>query len=87
MKSALISPDEKVYKYDGTLLGERVAEVTVQPFEVAPPLFWVQCADDVATDQFYWDGNTCVTIPPRPTPVAQLTTATTTGQGGPNVVA
>lgn len=70
MKQALISPTEKVYKYDGTLLGERVAETTTTPFEVAPPLFWVACNDDVVADQWYYDPNTFAIdpIPVRPVP-------------------
>ena len=68
MKQALISPEEKVYKYDGTLLGDRVAEVTISPFEVAPPLFWVACNDDVVADQFYYDTETQTiqAIPEKP---------------------
>ena len=87
MKAALISPNELVYSYDGTLLGERVAEVSTQPFDVAPPLFWVSCADDVVADQFYWNGNACVAIPTPPVKPAPDPTAVTTGTGGPNVVA
>jgi hypothetical protein len=70
MKQALISPNEKVYKYDGTLLGERVAETTTSPFEVAPPLFWVACNDDVVADQWYYDPNiyTIDPIPMEPVP-------------------
>jgi len=75
MKQALISPEEKVYKYDGTLLGERVAEVLATPFEVAPPLFWVACNDDVEADQWYYDPNT-FTIDPIPVkPVPPVTDA------------
>lgn len=70
MKAALVSPNELVYSYDGTLLGERIAEVTTKPFDIAPPLFWVSCADDVVADQWYYDKNAqqCVQIiyPPKP---------------------
>jgi len=52
MKNALISPNEPV------LAGYRVAEVSDTTFEVAPPLFWVECADDVVADQFYYDTET-----------------------------
>ena len=58
MKNALISPNEASYSYDKTVLGVRVAEVCDAPFEVAPPLFWVECADDVVADQFYYDTDT-----------------------------
>jgi hypothetical protein len=70
MKQALISPTEKVYKYDGTLLGDRVAETTTSPFEVAPPLFWMACNDDVQADQWYYDPNTFTIdpIPVKPAP-------------------
>jgi hypothetical protein len=70
MKNALISPEEKVYKYDGTLLGERVAEVADTTFEVAPPLFWVECADDIVADQFYYDAETqaIIPVPVKPKP-------------------
>jgi hypothetical protein len=84
MKEALISPMEKVYNYDGTLLGDRVAEVTTQPFEVAPPLFWVACQDNVVADQFYYDPNTYQidSIPAPPPPVAP---SEVTGNNGPAV--
>lgn len=63
MKYALISPNEPVES------GYRVAEVADQSFEVAPPLFWVECADDVVADQFYYDPATKMIIPvPLPTP-------------------
>ena len=78
MKQALISPNEKVYKYDGTLLGERVAETTTSPFEVSPPLFWVACNDDVQADQWYYDPNTFtidpVPVKPVPPPVTDAPT-------------
>lgn len=89
MKEALISPNEPVYSYDGTYLGERVAQVEPPEnvFPVAEPLFWASCADDVVQDQFYWNGNTCVAIPVPPAPVSQDPSATVTGDGGPNVIA
>ncbi len=53
---ALISPNEKVVDPNtGLMIGERVAEVMYTPFEVAPPLFWVPCADDVQADIYYYD--------------------------------
>jgi len=71
MKNALISINEQVYKYDGTLLGERVAEVSDTTFEVAPTLFWVECADDIVADQFYYDTETqtIIAIPVKPIPL------------------
>jgi hypothetical protein len=50
-KQALISPNEpREYGY-------RVAQVVDegQTFEVALPLFWTSCADDVVADQFWYD--------------------------------
>jgi hypothetical protein len=46
---ALISPNEP------RQTGYRVAEVEQQQFDVAEPLFWVDCADDVVADQFWYD--------------------------------
>jgi len=70
MKQALISPNEQVYSYEGVLLGERVAETTTTPFEVAPPLFWTACNDDVQADQWYYDPTnfTIDKIPVKPAP-------------------
>ena len=72
MKQALISPEEKVYSYTGAFLGERVAETTTTPFEVAPPLFWTACNDDVEADQWYYDPTnfTIDPIPVKPVPPA-----------------
>ena len=81
--NALISPNEQVISYDGTVLGARVVEVSVTPFEVAPPLYWVGCADDVVADRFYCVGTAILPIPeppqPEPVPVVE--------QQGPTVVA
>jgi len=51
---ALISPNEIVYLPDGTT-GERIAQVSEQTFEVAPPLFWMVCANDVVPGLWYYD--------------------------------
>ena len=105
MKNALISPNEQVQDFNWASDGkggwtrewydipnaERVAEVTSQPFDVAPPLFWVSCADDVVADQWYYDNVAQqimqIIYPQKPTSSSQDTTATTTGTGGPNVIA
>jgi hypothetical protein len=86
MKNALISPNEQIYKYDGTLLGERVAEVADSTFEIAPPLFWVACADDVVADQFYYDTETqtIIAVPVKPAPPPDVTGVT---GDSPNVIA
>lgn len=84
MKKALISPNELITYTSGwtdqvppqpiyTTVpnGERVAEVSENPFEVAPPLYWVDCADNIVADQFYYDSvlNTFVIVPdPAPQP-------------------
>jgi hypothetical protein len=70
MKNALISPEEKKYKYDGTLLGQRIAEVSNIAFEIAPPLFWIECDDDVIADNFYYDAdtNSVLAVPKKPVP-------------------
>jgi hypothetical protein len=35
----------------------RVAEIIEQPFEVASPLFWVDCPNDCVADQWYYKDN------------------------------
>lgn len=51
----------------------RVCEVVPQggQFEVAPPLFWTACADNIVADEFYYDTVTfqfVVVPPPAPLP-------------------
>lgn len=46
---ALISPNEP------RETGYRVAEVSETDFEVASPLFWADCAEDIVADQFWYD--------------------------------
>lgn len=70
MMNALISPYEKVRDSDGSVLGDRVAEVGQFAFPVADPLFWVECADDVVADQFYWAEGEIVPVPPPPVPTS-----------------
>lgn len=68
MKKALISPNEAPIQhivswtltpikavYESYPNSCRVAEVVAQPFEVAEPLFWVDCGDDVVADRFYYN--------------------------------
>ena len=87
MKKALISPNETVSYISGwtdkapiqpifTIIpnAERVAEVLDTTFDVAPPLFWADCADNVVADQWYYDSQTSgfVVVPdpaPQPEPV------------------
>lgn len=64
MKNALISPLEP------RETGYRVAEVVDTPFEVAPPLFWVECADDIVADVYWYDpSNGTFALVPEPEPV------------------
>lgn len=51
---ALISPNEVVIDGNGVALGFRVAQVSKLSFDVAPPLFWIECADDVVADHYYY---------------------------------
>ena len=46
---ALISPIELRQQ------GYRVADIAENAFEVAEPLFWVDCDDTVKADQFWFD--------------------------------
>lgn len=82
MKNALISPNEQVSyisAWDGqtpvfTVLGQRVAQVSDAQFEVAPPLFWLECADDVTAIGFYYSQISLAIVqipesPPQPEPV------------------
>jgi hypothetical protein len=64
---ALISPEETVFYFDGTT-GYRVAQVHETGFEIAEPLFWIDCADDVVADQFYYDpsDSTIKAVPVKP---------------------
>lgn len=84
MKNALISPNETPIQYIvewtqevppmpvyGTLDNScRVAEVMDAPFEVAEPLFWVECADDVVADLYYYNtsDNKIYVVPNAPYP-------------------
>lgn len=108
MKAALISPNEQVQTYEwvnnpktGWFLqwylipnSERIAEVSTQPFDIAPPLFWVSCADNVNASEWYYDKDTqqCVQIiyPPQPVqeaPIDEAAAPITGTTAGPTVVA
>jgi len=83
MKQALISPDEIVtYTYvDPVQSGQRVVDVADQPFPIAPPLFWMECADDVKPDYYYFDptNQSFQPVPPMPEPVPGQEQPATTG--------
>ncbi len=78
MKKALISPQEQVNNFDGTS-GYRVAQVedTENIFDVAGELHWIDCADDVVADQFYFDTvqNLILEKPVPPPPPPRANTA------------
>jgi len=64
---ALISPNEP------RETGYRIAEVKSQSFEVAQPLFWVDCSDDVVADRFWYDpADQTIKPMPEPEPEADL---------------
>lgn len=68
---ALISPEEKRSDFEGNV-GERIAQVETDNnvFEVAAPLFWVDCPDDCEADAWWYYQGTCQVMPtpPEPTP-------------------
>ena len=78
MKKALISPNEPAQT------GYRVAQVEPAEniFDVADPLYWIDCADGVVADQFWFD-PVDGTIKAIPQPVVH----TTPIGGAPNVIA
>lgn len=57
------NPNKYLPVWETYLNSCRVAEVEDNPFEVAPPLFWVDCADDVVANQFYYDIETTLMNP------------------------
>lgn len=65
---ALISPKEKVVDYLGNI-GERVAQVSSNEFDVASPLFWVDCSDDCVADLWWYYDGSCQPIPQQPEPI------------------
>jgi hypothetical protein len=66
---ALISPLEQVTDYLGNS-GCRVAQVEAFAFEVADPLYWIDCPDDCVQDQWYWIENGLRLIP-QPPPIEE----------------
>lgn len=54
----------------------RVAQVQEDSFEVAQPLFWVDCADDVVADEWYYQSSTGVILTiPAPAPIPETVPA------------
>lgn len=85
MKSALIDPTTSVqfiaawmpsmpYKpiIETYANSARVCEVSDAPFDVAQPLFWVPCAEDVVADQWYYDTVTAQLNPVVNAPYPEL---------------
>lgn len=70
---ALVSPNEPSFD------GYRVAEVAATSFEVAEPLFWVECGDEVVADRYHYDPTAGVILPNPPTVVPVNQQPTTTG--------
>jgi hypothetical protein len=85
MKNALIAPMQAPIQYISGWTTDtppqpiitpienscRVAEVETNTFEVALPLFWTPCDDDVVADQWYYnmgDQNIYPVPPPAPYP-------------------
>jgi len=72
---ALISPNESftlswvsaweddIPVYSEILDCQRVAEVEPEAFEVASPLFWVDCPVDCKADQWYFKDGQCFIKP------------------------
>jgi hypothetical protein len=65
MKKALISPTEQVQDYFGNS-GCRVAQIEELTFEVAPPLYWLECPDDCVANEWYWIENQLRPLPQPP---------------------
>jgi len=65
---ALISPNEQTFSYDGNVIGQRVADVVTQAFEVAEPLFWVDCPNDCERDTWYYLDGQILKKPEEPMP-------------------
>ena len=73
MKRALVSPMEPRTDNEGNP-GFRVAHVVDQSYDVANPLFWVDCPDECVQDLWaYVDGNLVdITPVPKEDPVIEL---------------
>lgn len=72
MKKALISPLEQIFDFEGTEIGARVCQVEDQIFEVAEPMFWTDCDDQVVADRWYFDTLSTQIKEVPPTPVMPI---------------
>jgi len=73
MKNALIDPRVNIYdpSNPATILGVRVCDVETNSFEVAEPLFWVACEDNITPMGYAYNAPNFVAIVyPAPTPKA-----------------
>lgn len=66
---ALISPIELDHG------GQRVVQVCDDEFPVAPPLFWVDCPDEIKADDFRYANNQFVRVERLPTTVVRTMTS------------
>jgi hypothetical protein len=82
MKNALIAPMQAPVQYTSGWTTDtlpkpiyteianscRVAQVEIETFEVALPLFWTECSDDVIADQWYYNtsDNKIYPVPESP---------------------
>ena len=57
------------------ILDTQVCQVEQADFPVAPPLYWVACADDVTTEWTYVDGVFVTPVVPVPTASENKATA------------
>jgi hypothetical protein len=67
---ALISPAEA---FDA---GQRIAQMSAQEFDVAPPLFWAEVPDGVTPESHYWDAVAQAAVQVAGLSQAQLISAT-----------
>jgi hypothetical protein len=94
MKNALIDPTTSVqfiaawtsstpYKpiIETYANSARVCEVSDASFDVAPPLFWVECSDNVVADQWYYDTVTAQLNPVVNAPFPELAPSEPTQTG------
>ena len=65
---ALISPIEQKADDSGNIVGVRVVEKNLTGFDVASPLFWIECEDTIVPDDSYYDtvSKTIKTLPGYP---------------------
>ena len=50
------------------ILRNRVVQIEAEVFDVAPPLHWVECSDEITTEWTYENGSFVAPIPPPPPP-------------------